>query len=91
VAEALGVALPAPDSMIGTLGAVPLPDGGGEPSSYLYVDPLQTALYRDHGIEVPVIPWPAPPKRLVRVSAQAYNRDEDYRTLAAALRSMFPA
>ncbi len=91
VAEALGVALPAPDSMIGTLGAVPLPDGGGEPTSYLYVDPLQTALYRDHGIEVPVIPWPAPPKRLVRVSAQAYNRDEDYRTLAAALRSMFPA
>jgi hypothetical protein len=29
--------------------------------------------------------WPAPPRRLVRISAQAYNRPEQYAALARAL------
>ncbi|MBL7008028.1 MAG: aminotransferase class V-fold PLP-dependent enzyme [Planctomycetes bacterium] len=90
LAEALATAPPAPAEMIGSLAALPLPDGGEEPRSYLYVDPLQTALYRDHRIEVPVIPWPAPPKRLIRISAQLYNTEQDYHLLAQALRRMFP-
>jgi isopenicillin-N epimerase len=36
-------------------------------------------------IEVPVIPWPAPPKRLIRISAQLYNSLPQYRQLARAL------
>lgn len=90
LAEALAVELPAPESMIGSLVALPLPDGGEPPRSYLYTDPLQTELYQRDRIEVPVIPWPATPKRLVRVSAQLYNREQDYHALAAALRRMFP-
>ena len=36
-------------------------------------------------IEVPVIPWPEPPKRLLRISAQLYIELTDYEKLAAAL------
>ena len=32
-------------------------------------------------------PWPSPPKRLLRVSAQIYNSLEEYEALAAALRA----
>jgi isopenicillin-N epimerase len=76
LAAALGVAPPAPESMLGSLAALPLPDGD---------DPLQEALYARHHVQVPIIPWPAPPRRLVRVSAQLYNEDADYAALAAAL------
>ena len=86
--EALGVEAPAPESMIGSLAALPLPDGGGgAPLSALYADPLQSALFDRHRIEVPVPPWPAPPKRLIRVSAFLHNTREDYVRLAAALRA----
>jgi isopenicillin-N epimerase len=84
--DALAVEPPAPEEMIGTLAAVPLPDGSGAPHrSPLYVDPLQDVLLERYGIEVPIVPWPAPPKRLVRVSCQAYNAREDYERLATAL------
>jgi isopenicillin-N epimerase len=86
VCEALGVEPPAPEEMIGSLASLPLPDGSPEPpTSPLYTDPLQEELLGRYRIEVPVIPWPAPPKRLLRLSAQLYNREEHYRRLAAAL------
>ena len=83
---ALGHDEPAPAEMIGSLAAVPIADGSPEPpASALYADPLQQALLADYGIEVPIVPWPAPPHRLVRLSAQLYNRRDDYRRLADAL------
>ena len=86
VCEPLAIDPPCPDSMIGSLAAIPLPPGSPEPpTSALYADPLHERLLRGYGIEVPVIPWPAPPERLVRISAQIYNRPEHYELLAAAL------
>lgn len=83
---ALAIGEPAPASMIGSLAAVPLPDGlPGAAVPALYGDPLQDRLYFDHRIEVPVIAWPAPPRRLLRISAQIYNGREDYERLAEAL------
>lgn len=87
VAAALGVAAPVPDAMLGNLAALPLPDGAVTPSSALYADALQVALFERHRIEVPVPPWPAPPRRLIRISAQVYNRRGDYEALARALRA----
>ena len=84
--EALRVPPPCPESMIGSLAAVPLPDGKPAPPSPLYGDPLQDVLFERHAIEVPVVPWPAPPKRLIRISAQLYNTREQYEYLARALR-----
>jgi len=89
--EALGIAPPCPDEMIGSLASVPLPPGsGGAPESSLYGDPLQDELLERWRIEVPIVPWPAPPRRLVRISAQAYNRPEHYTLLAQALTDLFP-
>ena len=89
--EALEIPRPAPDDMIGAMASVPLPDGDTtELRSPLYLDPLQDRLLEEHRIEAPVIPWPAAPKRLLRISAQLYNRSEDYRLLADALRGVLP-
>lgn len=90
LAEALGISLPCPDAMIGSLAALPLPDGSLEPpKSAMYADPLQDELLRRWRIEVPVIPWPHVPHRLVRISAQAYNNPGQYRLLAEALGGLF--
>jgi isopenicillin-N epimerase len=83
--EALGCSPPAPDAMIGALAAVPLP---GAPSSPPRLDPLQDALLERWGIEVPVFAWPAPPRRLLRISAQIYNDRPQYERLAEALTAL---
>jgi isopenicillin-N epimerase len=86
VCEAVGVEPPCPDSMIGSLASIPLPDGPpGRPP--LGLDPLQVALFDEERIELPVMAWPAPPRRLLRISAQVYNDNSQYQHLAAALRS----
>jgi isopenicillin-N epimerase len=84
--EALGVQAPAPESMIGSLASVAIPDGEGGPlRSPLYLDPLQDELFEKFGIEVPIVPFPAPPKRLVRISAHLHNTRDQYVYLARAL------
>jgi isopenicillin-N epimerase len=82
---AVGIAAPCPDGMLGSLASVPLPDGTAE-VTWRRPDPLQQQLYDGWGIEVPVVSWPAAPRRLIRVSAQLYNRREQYARLAEALR-----
>jgi len=87
VLNALGLAAPAPASMIGSIASIPVPpEPEATPSIF---DPLTTALHTDHAIEVPVFAWPASPHRLLRVSAQRYNSLADYQALAVALRREF--
>ncbi len=87
--DAVGVAPPCPDEMIGSLAAVPLPDATRPPAPATpRRDALQDALFERFRIEVPVIVWPAAPRRLVRVSAQLYNEPGDYARLADALRTL---
>jgi isopenicillin-N epimerase len=86
--EALRVPAPAPESMLGSLASVPLPDFTGEPwSKGVWWHPLQRALSEKHRIEVPVMIFPAHPRQLIRISAQAYNSEEQYARLASALRA----
>jgi len=82
---AAGTPPPCPDEMVGSLAAVRLPDGTAE-VGWRRPDPLQPRLFEDWRIEVPVMSWPAAPRRLVRISAQLYNRREHYERLAEALR-----
>ncbi len=88
LASALGIAPPAPDSMLGSMAALPLPDGRADEAPSLYGDPLQDRLLDEFRIEVPIVPWPAPPKRLIRISAQLYNEERDYEYLASALKKL---
>jgi isopenicillin-N epimerase len=81
---AAGTAPPCPDSMLGSRASVRLPDGSA-PVAWRRPDPLQARLFDGWGIEVPVMTWPAAPRRLIRVSAQLYNRREQYARLAEAL------
>jgi isopenicillin-N epimerase len=87
--EALNVSPPCPESMIGSLAAIALPPGERAPESPLYVDPLHDLLFDTYGIEVPIIPWPRAPQRLIRVAAQRYNDLSQYEHLAKTLTEIF--
>ncbi len=73
----------APPALLGSLAAVPLP------GKLAALDPaalaaLQQRLHDEHQIEVPLVPWPT--GNLLRVSAQVYNRPEEYDELANCFR-----
>lgn len=80
--EALEVEAPAPSEMIGALVTLPLPDG---PPPEGGLDAQHRQLFEQHAIEVPIVHWPRPGKRWVRISAQLHNDLDDYRALARAL------
>jgi isopenicillin-N epimerase len=87
--DVLGVPAPCPDDLVGALVAVPLPDAGGPPPIITNgLDPLQSALFDRHRIEVLVSALPVPPHRLLRVTAHLYNDEQDYETLVRALREL---
>ena len=75
--QTLGVAPPCPDNLIGSMAVVPLPGGSAQW--------LQTQLFQQYHIEVPVIPWQGSPNRVIRVSVQLYNTLGDYDCLTKAL------
>jgi len=86
---ALGEPPPAPASMLGSLASVLLPE---LPATMLekirWNDPLADRLWHEHSIEVPIMDWPSPRRRLLRISAQAYNEVGEYEQLAALLPGM---
>lgn len=84
----LAIPHPAPDAMLGSMAAVPLPDTDATTAPSLYGDALQDALLFEENIEVPIVPWPHPGKRILRVSAQVYNTVEEYERLAGAVKSL---
>lgn len=91
ICAALGVPAPAPDAMLGSMASIPLP---GLSPSRAAADRLQAALLDEDRIEVPVFPWPVPAaiapgagpsSLLLRISAQRYNRSDEYVALAESL------
>ena len=77
--------------MIGSLASVLLPDSRTVEKGWRVRDPLQERLFEGYGIEVPIMRWPAPPRRLVRVSAAALQPAPQYARLADALRKELAA
>ena len=87
--DALGIDPPAPDDMIGSIASVPVPPA--DHSGNEIFDPLMSALEQRHRIQVPVFIWPAPPDRLLRISAHVYNDESQYHRLAEAVTSELAA
>jgi isopenicillin-N epimerase len=83
VADAVGTPEPAPDDMIGSIAAISIPPLGGTSDDIF--DPLMYELRHRWKIEVPVFTLPDASHRLIRISAQQYNRAEEYEQLAEAL------
>jgi isopenicillin-N epimerase len=91
---AFGGAIPAPDHLIGSMAAVPLPGPRG-PRTDEEAARLHQSLFDEDRIEVPIVPWPVPGARptptgaprtaLVRVSAQRYTESGDIDRLVDAL------
>ena len=87
--KALDMDAPAPTEMLGSMASIILPDSNADqPPGPFDLDPLKVALWETHRIEVPIMPWPAPPGRCLRISAQVYNTPGDYRLLADVLPAM---
>jgi isopenicillin-N epimerase len=82
--QALGINPPAPDGMLGSMAAVPVPDASG-PHHHFSLPDLQERLWENHHIEVPVNAWPKWPHLLLRVSAQIYNQVQQFEHLAGLL------
>ncbi|MCA9303718.1 MAG: aminotransferase class V-fold PLP-dependent enzyme [Phycisphaerales bacterium] len=84
VCDAIGIEQQVPESMIGTMVAIPLP---GEPKDgTLYDNELWDRLYLNHAIQVPVWELPGIHPRVMRIGAQLYNTIEDFEKLGAALK-----
>ncbi len=91
---ALGIEPPAPEGLLGSMAAVPLPASSDPDTASGVRDPLAAALFERYSIEVPVIPFPVlaalGPRerqraRLLRISAQVYNDESQFALLAEAL------
>ena len=90
LAAALGVEPPAPDWMLGSMAALPVPGLAGDDDAAQLWRALQAV-----GYQVPVGGWPVPAARsavdapprhvLIRISAQLYNEPDDYLGLTRAL------
>lgn len=72
---------PIDGSMIGSMATIELPPEISR--RFASAALFQAALYDTHRIEVPIIDWGG--TWSVRISAQAYNRPEDYLALSAAV------
>lgn len=87
--KTLGVDVPAPAEMIGSLATIPLPNAPPRNRySAFERDPLQVELLERYRIEVPVYVWPTASHRWLRISAQLYNTYEQYERLASALQQL---
>lgn len=78
---------PAPESMVGSMATLELPE---PPAGLLnrptrYDDALQDVLLERHAIAAPVWRWGPQDRRVIRLSAQLYNHDAQYERLAEVL------
>jgi isopenicillin-N epimerase len=85
--ERLGWVPVAPVDMIGSMVSLQMPPHRGEIHSTnpMGSNQLQDDLWRDYQVEVPLVFWPRPPHRLLRISAQLYNCPEDYLRLVQVM------
>ncbi len=85
VCSRLGTVSPAPASMFGSMGLIPIPGGLPNQVGWPRLQPLQEVLEDDYQMPIPIIPWPKFDTRFVRISAHLYNTTDQYEYLADAI------
>ncbi|MBM4358068.1 MAG: aminotransferase class V-fold PLP-dependent enzyme [Deltaproteobacteria bacterium] len=75
---------PREPTMLGFMATVPLPEAIA--ARFASTLEFQRTLYRDHRIEVPIVPFDG--RWHARASAQLYNRPDDYERLAEVVRHL---
>jgi isopenicillin-N epimerase len=85
ICDALGIAPPCPDDLIGSMASLPMPayDLPEVPGPF---DPLQEALFTRFGIEIPVFPFAN--LKILRVSTPAYIGPAEIERLVEALAAL---
>lgn len=82
ICQTLQVNIPCPDEMLASMASIPLG------KVLLSWELLQTKLLKQFNIEVPIVPW-TEGTSLVRISAQLYNKIEQYKYLAEVLKKLY--
>ena len=86
--ERLQLEPPCPESMLGAMATLPLPEPfQGRPKSGK-IEAEQLRLYDEYGIELPLLRFGSPERRYFRISAHLHNSLADYAYLAEAVRSL---
>lgn len=86
VLETFGLDVPCPETLLGSMAAVPLPvAASGSPAAGLNCKGLHD-WFRARGVETWLSPQPVP---LLRLSAQLYNDLEQFQTLVALMKECF--
>lgn len=85
IANALGVQLPAPQEMIGSICNIPMPNGQAPSKKFHSNVALKDVLFKKYKIEVPIFMFPIAPTQWLRISAQLYNTKEQYEYLLECL------
>jgi isopenicillin-N epimerase len=86
--QSTGAAAPCPESMLGSMAAVPLPQAPFGSSAHGLDAKSLHQWFRERGIETWIHPKPMP---LLRISAQLYNRPRQFEQLASLLEEAFRA
>ena len=87
--EELGARPLCPAEMLGSMAAVELGDDPDPPTEFVDQQRLNQELFERFGIEVPVYFFPAVPRVVLRVSAQAYNQPQHYHRLVDAVKELW--
>jgi isopenicillin-N epimerase len=82
LAQTLGLTLPCPETMVGSMATLPLP---AAPLSHLSHGELNRQLWEQFQVEVPIMPFPDASGYLIRISAQIYNQPADFDRARIAL------
>ena len=86
VCDGVGIDIPAPDSMVGSMFGVPLSAAAGSDTGEL-LSPLNRELL-DRGFETVVSIWPSWPQQVLRLSCHLYNELEEYDALVPVLNEL---
>jgi isopenicillin-N epimerase len=86
ICEKLGIPLPCPDDMISSIATIKISSNAIKNVKLHEPDPLHLELLEKYNIQVPVWYWPNPEGRYIRISAQVYNNEKEYRYLAKILK-----